>query len=153
MIIGLNLMSKIIYILYYSQSGSVKSIANEIIKIFEELDPVDVEIKLMEAENIDFDALKTASGYILGTPNYLSAPSGYIKVFYDEMFQEKAVKGKPVFCFVSHGGSGDIPELIAMNDWLKLKTVGSTVVVRGGNIKDHHQQEIQDNLKEMLKKI
>ena len=52
MIIGLNLMSKIIYILYYSQSGSVKSIANEIIKIFEELDPVDVEIKLMEAENI-----------------------------------------------------------------------------------------------------
>ena len=146
-------MSKTIYILFYSQSGSVKSIANEIVKIFEELEPEDVEIKLMEAEKMNLTALKAASGYIIGTPNYFSAPSGYIKVFYDEMFPEKAVKGKPIFCFVSHGGSGDIPELITLNDWLKLETVGSTIVVNGGNLTDRHQQEIQDNLKVMLKKI
>jgi multimeric flavodoxin WrbA len=60
--------------------------------------------------------LKDADGYIIGTPNYLSAPSGHIKVFYDEMFQKNAIEGKPVFCIVSHGGSGDIPELIR-NSW------------------------------------
>ena len=146
-------MSKVIYILYYSQSGSVKNIVDEIVKIFEELEPSDVEIKLMKAEEIDFNILKGADGYVIGTPNYFSAPSGYIKVFYDEMFQEKAVKGKPVFCFVSHGGSGDIPELITMNDWLKLETVGSTIVVKGGNLTDRQQQQIQDNLKEMLNNI
>ncbi len=146
-------MSKIIYILYYSQSGKVKSIADKIKELFSELDPPDVELKFMKAEQIDLEALRNAGGYIIGTPNYFSAPSGYIKVFYDELFQEKNVEGKPVFCYVSHGGSGDIPELITMNDWLKLKTVGSTIVVKGDNLKDTHIQEIDDNLREMLKHL
>ncbi len=146
-------MSKLIYILYYSKSGSVKSIADKIVELFNELDPDDVEIKFMEAEKIELQKLRNADGFIIGTPNYFSAPSGYIKIFYDELFQDKNLKGKPVFCFVSHGGSGDIPELITMNNWLKLDTVGPTIVVRGENIRDKHEQDIYDNLKEMLRKL
>ena len=63
------------------------------------------------------------------------------------------MKGKPIFCYVSHGGSGDIPELITMNDWLKLETVGSTIVVKGDNLKDTHIQDLDDNLREMLKHL
>ena len=104
----------------------------------------------MKAEKIDLVALKNADGYIIGTPNYFGAPSGYIKVFYDELFQEKGTKGKPVFCFVSHGGSGDISELVSMNNWLKMITVGNTVVVKSGNLSDKNVQDIKANLRKML---
>ena len=38
----------------------------------------------MSATELDLDALKAADGYIIGTPNYFCAPSGYIKIFFDE---------------------------------------------------------------------
>lgn len=146
-------MPKIIYILYYSQSSNVKSIADKIIEIFSSLNSKNVDIKPMEAEEIDFDVLKDADGYIIGTPNYFSAPSGYIKVFYDEMFQEEKIIGKPVFCFISHGGSGDMKQMITLNNWLKLKTIGPSIVVRSGNISSNNIQNIENNLKEMLKQL
>ena len=146
-------MSKTIYVLYYSQSGNVKSIADKILEIFSKLQTSDVDIKLMQAEKINLEALIQANGYIIGTPNYFSGPSGYIKVFFDELFQVKQVHGRPIFCFISHGGSGDIPELKAMSDWLKLKTVGTSIVVKKGKITDEHIKNIELNLKIMLRSL
>ncbi|MFX0148988.1 MAG: flavodoxin family protein, partial [Candidatus Hodarchaeota archaeon] len=107
--------------------------------------------ELMDAKELDFDALKSADGYIIGTPNYFSAPSGYIKIFFDELFFDRAtLKGRPVFCFISHGGSGDIRHLKVMCDWLELKTVGPAVVVEGRNISSKHIITIEKNIQEMM---
>jgi len=143
-------MKKNIYIVYFSKTGNTKQIAEQIVESFSKLESNGVEIKLMDAKELDLPALKSADGYIIGTPNYFSAPSGYIKIFFDELFIDRAIlKGRPVFCFVSHGGSGNIKQLKTMCDWLELKTVGPTIVVNGNNITSANLSDIENNVKKM----
>ena len=79
------------------------------------------------------------------------APSGYIKIFFDELFMDRAIlKGRPVFCFVSHGGSGNIKQLKTMCDWLELKTVGPAIAVSGNDITSENLSDIENNIKEIL---
>ncbi len=147
-------MTKNITILYYSKTGNTKKIAEQINESFSKLESNKVEMKLMDAKELDLDALKSTDGYIIGTPNYFSAPSGYIKNFFDELFMDKAIlKGRPVFCFVSHGGSGDIEHLRVLCNWLELKTVGPTIVVSGDSISSNDILAIETNIQEMMKSI
>ncbi len=147
-------MAKNVYLVYFSKTGNTKQIAEQIVESFSKLDSNGVEIKLMDAKELDLPALKSADGYIIGTPNYFSAPSGYIKIFFDELFTDRAIlKGRPVFCFVSHGGSGNIKQLKAMCDWLELKTVGPAIAVNGNNITSENISDIENNLKEILDTI
>jgi multimeric flavodoxin WrbA len=119
--------------------------------MFSELEAGDVDVRLMDATDLDLQALKAADGYIIGTPNYFSAPSGYIKVFFDEIFEDRSLlAGRPVFCFISHGGSGDIEELRSYCDWLKLEIVGPAIVVRGSSITSSIDSAIQRNVTKML---
>jgi len=144
-------MTKNVYIVYFSRTGNTKQIAEQIVESFSKLESNGVEIKLMDAKELDLPALKSAGGYIIGTPNYFSAPSGYIKIFFDELFMDRAIlKGRPVFCFVSHGGSGNIKQLKVMCDWLELKTVGPAIVVNGNDITSKNLSDIENNIKEML---
>ena len=143
-------MKKNIYIVYFSKTGNTKQIAEQIEESFSKLESNGVEINLMDAKELDIPALISADGYIIGTPNYFSAPSGYIKIFFDELFIDRAIlKGRPVFCFVSHGGSGNIKQLKTMCDWLELKTVGPTIVVNGNNITSANLSDIENNVKKM----
>ena len=97
----------IIIILYYSKSGNTKELAKRIFEIITSFAPKNVKIQMMDATQIDIEALKAASAYIIGTPDYFSYPSGYIKIFFDEMYDiREQLKQKPVFGFVSHGGTG-----------------------------------------------
>ena len=144
-------MAKNIYIVFFSKTGNIKQIAEQIVKTFSKLESNGVEIKLMDAKELDLPALKSADGYIIGTPNYFSGPSGYIKIFFDELFMDRAIlKGRPVFCFVSHGGSGDITQLKAMCDWLELKTVGPAIIVNGNDITSKVLSDIENNIKKMV---
>ncbi|MHA1234385.1 MAG: flavodoxin family protein [Promethearchaeota archaeon] len=143
-------MTKNVYIVYFSKTGNTKQIAEQIEESFSKLESNGVEINLMDAKELDIPALKSADGYIIGTPNYFSAPSGYIKIFFDELFIDRAIlKGRPVFCFVSHGGSGNIKQLKTMCDWLELKTVGPAIVVNGNNITSANLSDIENNVKKM----
>jgi len=147
-------MTRTIIILYYSRTGNTRKIAEQILGSFSKLKSNDVEIKLMDAKELDLAALKSADGYIIGTPNYFSAPSGYIKIFFDELFIERAsLKGRPVFCFVSHGGSGDIKHLKTLCDWLELKTVGPAIVVSGNSISSKDIMVIETNIQEMTNSL
>lgn len=144
-------MTKNVYIVYYSKTGNTKQLAEQILASFSKLKSNDVEMNLMDAKELDLAALKSADGYIIGTPNYFSAPSGYIKIFFDELFLDRTIlKGRPVFCFVSHGGSGDIEHLKVMCKWLELKTVGPAIVVNGNDITSNNLFDIENNIKEML---
>jgi multimeric flavodoxin WrbA len=146
-------MTKKIFIVFYSKAGNTRSIADHIMEIFSKITPEGIQMKLMDARELDFDSLKNASGYIIGTPNFFSAPSGYVKVFFDEMFPSRAtLRGRPVFCFVTHGGSGNIEDLKVLCNWLELETVGPTVVVRGKNITPQDTSLIEENLKKMVER-
>ncbi|MHA1467828.1 MAG: flavodoxin family protein [Promethearchaeota archaeon] len=147
-------MTKNVYIVYFSKTGNTKQIAEQIEESFSKLESNGVEINLMDAKELDIPALKSADGYIIGTPNYFSAPSGYIKIFFDELFIDRAIlKGRPVFCFVSHGGSGNIKQLKTMCDWLELKTVGPAIVVNGNNITSANLSDIENNVKKMRNQV
>ena len=56
---------------------------------FSNMESNGVDMELMDAKELDLAALKSADGYIIGTPNYFSAPSGYIKIFFDELFLDR----------------------------------------------------------------
>lgn len=145
-------MTKNVYIVYYSRTGNTRKIAEQIMESFSKLKVDGVDMKLMDARELDLVALKSADGYIIGTPNYFSAPSGYIKIFFDELFLDRVIlKGRPVFCFISHGGSGDIEHLKTMCNWLELKTVGPAIVVEGNSILSKDIMAIETNIQEMLK--
>ena len=147
-------MTKTVYIVYHSKTGNTKKIAEQILESFSKLKSEAIDIKLMNATDLDLEVLKTASGYIIGTPNYFSSPSGYIKVFFDELFLDKAIlKGRPVFCFVSHGGSGYIEFLDSMCRWLELITVGTPIAIKGNNVTTKDLSIIENNIKEMLELI
>jgi NAD(P)H dehydrogenase (quinone) len=147
-------MAKKIYVVYYSKTGNTKKLADKIVESFSKMGANGVDIELMNAKELDFDALKSADGYIIGTPNYFSAPSGYIKIFFDELFLDRAtLRGRPVFCFITHGGSGDIRHLKVMCDWLELKTVGPAIVVEGANISSKDIMAIETNIQEMIKSL
>ncbi len=147
-------MTKTVYIVYHSKTGNTKKIAEQILDSFSKLKSEDTVIKLMSATELDLEALKAADGYVLGTPNYLGSPSGYIKVFFDELFVHKTIlKGRPVFCFVSHGGSGYLKELNSMCRWLELETVGSPIAISGNSITSKELSIIENNIKEMLELI
>ncbi len=146
-------MTKNVYIVYYSKTGNTKKIAEQIQESFSKVkDAADIEISLMDATNLDLDALKAAAGYIIGTPNYFSLSAGYVKIFFDELFMERStLKGRPVFCYVSHGGSGYIDSLKSMSDWLELKTVGTPIAINGNSISSSDISTIEANIQEMLK--
>ena len=147
-------MTKKVAVLYLSGSGNTRAIADHIVQVFSELDRPDVELELIDAQDLDFEALKTASGFIIGTPNYFSAPSGYVKVFFDELFPHRSVLNeRPVFCFVSHGGGGDVETLKRLCNWLELDIVGPNVVVRGKRITPQDTTLIKKNLEELLGRI
>ncbi len=144
-------MTKTVYIVYYTKTGNTKHLAEQILDIFSKLKSGDIEIKLMVATELNLNELKMADGYIIGTPNYFSAPSGYIKILFDELFMDRAIlKGRPVFCFISHGGSGDIKLLNEMCNWLELKTVGPAITVNGKNLSSNDLSNIEVNIKGLL---
>lgn len=145
-------MAKKIYIVFFSKTGNTRKLADKIVESFSNTGANGVDIELMNAKELDVDALKSADGYIIGTPNYFNAPSGYIKIFFDELFMDRAIlKGRPVFCFISHGGSGDIRHLKLLCNWLELITVGPAIVVKGDNISSKDIMAIETNIQEMMK--
>jgi multimeric flavodoxin WrbA len=147
-------MAKKIYIVYYSKSGNTRKLAETILESFSNFEADGVDIELMNAKELDIEALKSAEGYIIGTPNYFSAPSGYIKIFFDELYIHRAtLKGRPVFYFITHGGSGDIRHMKVMCDWLELKIIGPPILVKGVNISSKNLSTIETNIQEMMKQI
>ena len=101
-------MEKKFIILYYSKSNNTKLLAKRIFEIARHyLLEKHVSIEYMKAEEMDYGALMDADALIIGSPDYFSYPSGYIKIFFDYMYDhKKAMREKPAFTFLTHGGGG-----------------------------------------------
>jgi flavorubredoxin len=144
-------MQKII-ILYYSGSGKTRLLAKRIHEIFTSIAPQGLQISLMDATQMDFNALRQASGLIIGSPDYFSYPAGQIKIYFDQIYEfREENKSKPVFCFLTHGGSGKAGKfLLDLCNAVNFKVITSLLSVEK-EISKKDELQIEKNCKSMLK--
>lgn len=146
-------MVKKVCLFYYSRQGNTKKIANSIADCIRKENRSDIELKIINVEkDYRFEDVKSADGYIFGTPDYFSYPAGLIKRIFDDIFEIRTeVDGKPAFGFISHGGGGKavtpLSDLINRNN---LNQIGSIIVVKGCDINPKIQEQIKKNCEELL---
>lgn len=148
-------MAKLVYIVYHSKKGSTKLLAQRIMDVFRSLFPKNIQIELMNVDDIDMDGLKKADGFVIGSPDYFSYPSGKIKTIFDELYDIRSeLSGRPSFGFITHGGSGKaVKPLSSLINSIKLKEVGPVIEVKTTNISSKHESLIQKNCQMMIKEL
>jgi flavodoxin len=146
----------IVYILYFSRSGTTKMLAKRVHEIFTALLPKHLEIKLVATHEIDTDTLRKGVGFIIGTPDYFSYPAGQIKIFFDEMYEiRNEMKDKPIFGFITHGGGGKaLKPLMDLCTADKFKVITPFISIqKGKEISKKDEAQIEKNCKLMLKML
>jgi flavorubredoxin len=145
-------MNHTIIILYYSKSGNTKELAKRIFEILASFAPKNVKVQMMDATQIDINALKAASAYIIGSPDFFSYPSGYIKIFFDELYEyREQLKQKPAFGFITHGGTGKaVKELLELCKSIKLKVIPTFISVKEKDITAKIEKQILENCQIMI---
>lgn len=147
-----SLIAKKVYLIYYSKEGHTRSIADQIYEIFKHFSPPICELQRIDATKLNYNVLRDASGYILGSPDYFGYPSGYIKLLYDNLYESRhTIRGRPVFHFISHGGGGRA--LKAMEDLsgaLKLYVITPGISALNGKLSKEDLALIQKNCQILL---
>ena len=70
--------------------------------------PVNFPERKRKRQIVALDNLLKASAFIIGSPDYFEYPSGWLKVFFDEMYNHRnELRDIPVFGFISHGGGDE----------------------------------------------
>lgn len=99
-----------VIVLVDSRGGNTRAVA-EAIAEGAHLVP-GVEASIMQARQMDLEALGAAEALAIGSPNYYNYPSGHIKTFFDRAFRKPPFKGKAFAAFSTHGGGGGISQVI-----------------------------------------
>lgn len=125
-------MTKIL-IVYHSQTGHTKLMADAVCDGAKSIE--DVEVVLKKAAEATLDDLLTCSGLAVGTPENFGYMSGMIKDFFDRTYgpaQDKVFR-KPFVVFISAGndGSGALRAIERIALGYKFKTVFQPVIAQG----------------------
>jgi NAD(P)H-dependent FMN reductase len=134
-------MAKIIYLLYFSQTGNTKRLAEQVHLALKKLKNDDLTIEYKNADEFfrnpnALDLLRKANGYILGSPDYFSYPSGWIKIFFDLMYDHRdEIKDRPIMGFITHGGGGRAAkEMTSLMKSVKLHAIEPIISVKLADI-------------------
>lgn len=122
-----------ILIVYHSQTGHTKQMADA---VFEGAKAIDgVEVSLKKADETTLDDLLNCDGLAVGTPENFGYMSGMIKDFFDRTYVEAQDKvfRKPYVVFISAGndGSGALRAIERIALGYKLKNVFTPVIAKG----------------------
>ena len=122
-----------ILIVYHSQTGHTKQMADA---VFEGAKAIEgVEIRLKKADETTLDDLLNCDGLAVGTPENFGYMSGMIKDFFDRTYVEAQDKvfRKPYVVFISAGndGSGALRAIERIALGYKLKNVFTPVIAKG----------------------
>lgn len=125
-------MTKIL-IVYHSQTGHTKQMADAVVGGAKAIDGVEVILK--KAADATLHDLLACDGLAVGTPENFGYMSGMVKDFFDRTYggaQDKVFR-KPFVVFISAGNDGEgallAIERIALG--YKFKTVFTPVIARG----------------------
>ncbi|MFO7569238.1 MAG: NAD(P)H-dependent oxidoreductase [Smithellaceae bacterium] len=122
-----------ILIVYHSQTGHTKQMADA---VFEGAKAIDgVEVILKQAREATLDDLLACDGLAVGTPENFGYMSGMIKDFFDRTYEaaHDKVFRKPFVVFISAGndGSGALNAILRVALGYKFKTVFTPVIAKG----------------------
>ena len=135
-----------ILIVYHSQTGHTKQMADAVCEGAKAID--DVEVVFKKASEATLDDLLACDGLAVGTPENFGYMSGMLKDFFDRTYvgaQDKVFR-KPFVVFISAGndGSGALRAIERIALGYKFKTVFAPVIARG-NI----TEEVLDQCREL----
>lgn len=126
---------KNLLIVFHSQSGSTRAMADAVIRGARSEDIDDVEVRVREALEATPDDLRWADGFILGTPENFGYMSGAMKYFLDRVYYpcEHDLAGKAYSLFVRAGndGSGAISSISRILKGLAVRQVQDPVLIAG----------------------
>ncbi|MDH4109128.1 MAG: flavodoxin family protein [Gammaproteobacteria bacterium] len=122
-------------IVYHSQTGSTRQMADAVIRGARHPDIDGVEVRVVDPLDAGADDLLWADGLILGTPENFGYMSGALKYFLDRVYYPclEKVDGKPYALFVRAGndGTGAVNSIQRILKGLALKQVQEPVLVVG----------------------
>ncbi|HOG12051.1 MAG TPA: NAD(P)H-dependent oxidoreductase [Smithellaceae bacterium] len=135
-----------ILIVYHSQTGHTKQMADAVCEGAKAID--DVEVVFKKASEATLDDLLACDGLAVGTPENFGYMSGMLKDFFDRTYvgAQDRVFRKPFVVFISAGndGSGALRAIERIALGYKFKTVFAPVIARG-NI----TEEVLDQCREL----
>lgn len=122
-----------ILIVYHSQTGHTRQMAEAVCDGAKDIDGVEVILK--KACDATIDDLLTCDGLAVGTPENFGYMSGMIKDFFDRTYgdaQDKVFR-KPYVVFISAGndGSGALRAIERIALGYKFKNVFTPVIAKG----------------------
>jgi multimeric flavodoxin WrbA len=136
---------KNLLIVYHSQSGGTKSMAQAVHAGCRQEEGV--ETRFLRAFDAGLDDLLWADGIIFGTPENFGYMSGALKDFFDRTFYpaEPRQINLPYGIFVSSGndGTGAVREVDRIVKGYPLRQICDPLILVGG-FKENHQQECED---------
>lgn len=137
-------MAKIL-IVYHSQTGNTKKMAEAVAEGAESIEGVEVVLK--KAEDAMLEDLLSADGLAVGTPENFGYMSGMVKDFFDRTYPEAQDKvfRKPFVVFISAGndGTGALMAIERIALGYKFKTVFHPVIAKGEITEEILQQCIE----------
>ncbi len=124
-----------ILIIYHSQSGNTKMMAESVASGARNV--ANVEVNLREARLATIDDLRDCDGIIVGSPEYFGYMAGMIKDFFDRTYETACANiskfRKPYCVFISAGNDGRNTE-VQIERIIKgfpFKKVYKTIISRG----------------------
>ncbi len=139
--------SKHLLIVYHSQSGTTRTMADAVIKGAKNPDINGVEIQVRDALEASADDVLWADGLLLGTPENFGYMSGAIKYFLDRIYYpcEDKIDGMPYALFVCAGndGTGAIKSITRILKGLAIKQIQEPVLIVG-DVDDSQLNECEE---------
>ena len=134
-------------IVYHSQSGTTRTMADAVIKGAKNPDINGVEIQVRDALEASADDVLWADGLLLGTPENFGYMSGAIKYFLDRIYYpcEDKIDGMPYALFVCAGndGTGAIKSITRILKGLAIKQIQEPVLIVG-DVDDSQLKECEE---------
>ena len=123
-------MGKILVIYHSQQRGNTRELAEALADGARTAGAEVMTINTNE-RRVTLDDVLGADAVAIGSPDYYGYVAGTIKTFFDDMYiwdkEGKAVTGKPVALFYTHGGGGTVRQGLEKFGGRFFKLVGETV--------------------------
>ncbi|MDX1527962.1 MAG: NAD(P)H-dependent oxidoreductase, partial [Gammaproteobacteria bacterium] len=135
---------KHLLIVFHSQSGNTKKMAQAVFRGAKAEEIGGVEVRMLEAFDAGVEDLLWADALILGTPENFGYMSGGMKDFLDRTFYpcEGKLEGMPYSIFVSAGndGSGAVTAIERIANGYAFRKIQEPLIARGELTTDHLEQ-------------
>ena len=132
-------MTKLL-IIYHTQSGNTKALAEAVTKGAKE---AGAQVVCKIAAKSDEKDFLWADTFAFGSPDYFSYMAGALKDVFDRVFYQvkEKVKGKPFGAFITHGGGGTAAKSICkLASSFGLKEKIEPLLIQGKPDKDGLRQ-------------